>query len=235
MTHSHLKCSLCVNRKNTLFKCLDDEIIDAENFEGNKLFYPKNSFLFKEGDNADYFYCIKSGEVRTYKNSETGKELTFQIKSGGDWTGCRDLVLSVTHNHSSICLTDVYACAIPKDTLEKTLEDPHFQHELLLQMAKSWRDSEQKIFSLGTKQVHSKLAEFLLVLYNSNGRKNEISVNITREIMATIIGSTTESLIRALSDFKHRHWIDVQKNKIHFIDINALHSIAEIDKQTISY
>jgi CRP/FNR family transcriptional regulator len=102
-------------------------------------------------------------------------------------------------------------------------------------MAKSWRDSENQIYSLGTKQIHSKLAEFLITFHKSNDCSTEVTLSVTREIIASIIGTTTESVIRSLSDFKARDWIDIDKNKIIFKNIDALQSIAEINEHMISY
>lgn len=228
-------CETCVNYESSLFRCLKKENLSLVNEEKNFSSYRKGTFLFRAGDLADKFFCVKSGLVRTFKTSGMGREQTFVIKSQGDWVGCRDVLISDHYNHSAICMNDVEVCIISKSTMLYLLEDSRFQTELLKQMAKSWRDSENQIFSLGTKQIHSKLAEFLITFNQSNGNKNEITLSITREVIASIIGTTTESVIRALSDFKARDWIDIDKNKIIFKNIQALTSLSEIEERRAYY
>jgi CRP/FNR family transcriptional regulator len=214
---------------------LDDTFLDKISSEKEGMAIKKGTILFKAGDPADTFYCIKSGLVRTYRLSGQGKEQTFRIKTTGDWVGCRDVILSDIYYYAAVCMNDVQACAFPKSVINELNNDPVFQHELLVQMAKFWRDSENQIYSLGTKQIHSKLAEFLITFYKSNNCEEEVTLSVTREIIASIIGTTTESVIRSLSDFKAREWIDIDKNKILFKNVSALQSIAEINEHMISY
>jgi CRP/FNR family transcriptional regulator len=228
-------CGNCVNSFSNLFHCLKHSALESLNQEKEFEGFKKGSYLFKSGEVAEKFYCIQSGLVRTYKSSGVGKEQTFFIKSAGDWVGYRDVILTSEYNHSAVCMNEVEACIVHKSTLEKIMTDPEFQKELLKQLAKSWQESENQIFSLGTKQIHSKLAEFLITFQGVHRNNEEITLTITREIIASIIGTTTESVIRALSDFKARNWIEIDKNKILFKDIRALHSISEIEEKRIAY
>ena len=235
MGKMELNCINCQSRDRSLFHCMDDSFLDKISSEKEGMGIKKGTILFKAGDPANTFYCIKSGLVRTYRLSGQGKEQTFRIKTTGDWVGCRDVILSDIYYYAAVCMNDVQACAFPKSVINELNTDPIFQHELLVQMAKFWRDSENQIYSLGTKQIHSKLAEFLITFYKSNNCQEEVTLTVTREIIASFIGTTTESVIRSLSDFKAREWIDIDKNKILFKNVNAIQSIAEINEHMISY
>jgi CRP/FNR family transcriptional regulator len=96
-------------------------------------------------------------------------------------------------------------------------------------MAKEWRESESQVVSLGTKQVHSKLAELLITLKDAAGGSDEIEIKMTREVLASIIGTTTETLVRALTDFKNRNIVHVEKHKVTFQDMAALYSLSEME------
>ncbi|HNO23766.1 MAG TPA: helix-turn-helix domain-containing protein [Leptospiraceae bacterium] len=60
-------------------------------------------------------------------------------------------------------------------------------------------------------------------------------MDITREVMASIIGTTTESVIRALSDFKARGWIQLDKSKVIFLNLSALKGMSQIENELIAY
>jgi|JI8StandDraft_1071087.scaffolds.fasta_scaffold39460_3 CRP/FNR family transcriptional regulator len=191
--------------------------------------YPRGSHIFRVGEEAKGFYFIRSGLVRNYKTNG-GREQTFNVRGPSDWIGFRDTLIGDVYYHSSICLEDVEACFISKDIAEVLLrEDPNFQTEVFRQMAKEWRESETQVVSLGTKQVHSKLAELLITLKTAAGETNEIELKMTREVLASIIGTTTETLVRALSDFKNREIVHVEKNRVIFQDMKSLYSLSEMD------
>jgi len=87
---------------------------------------------------------------------------------------------------------------------------------------------ENHVHSMGTKQIHSRLAELLITFHGAAGSDDpELNINVTREVMATCIGTTTETLIRALADFKDRNWIKIEKNKIELLNLKALYNLSE--------
>lgn len=111
-------------------------------------------------------------------------------------------------------------------------DDPNLQLEILKQMAIEWKQLEDQTVALGTKQVHSKLAELLISFQTASENGTEIELNLTREIMASMVGTTTETLVRALSDFKNRDWIEIQKNRIRFLNMEALRGISNLETTT---
>jgi CRP/FNR family transcriptional regulator, anaerobic regulatory protein len=176
------------------------------------------------------FYCIQSGLIRIYKKTGSGKELTFGIKTRGHWLGFREVVSDIEFNHSAICLEEAEICFIPKETMQRLIKsDEVFQVEIMQYLANEWRIMENNIYSMGTKQIHSRLAELLITLYGISDRKDsEIHIKMSREIMATCIGTTKESLIRAMSDFRDRNWIRVEDNKIEIMNLEALYHLSEL-------
>ncbi len=223
------KCASCLSREHGVFKCVGSGTLDEISVDKSFFHYKKKDIIFKENERITGFYCIKSGLVRTYKTSGSGKEQTFQIASRGKWLGFRDIISGEESNHSSICLEDVEVCFIPKDTITKLIKsDEKFQIEVMKYLAEEWKEMENHVHSMGTKQIHSRLAELLITFHGAAGNSDpELNINVTREVMATCIGTTTETLIRALADFKDRNWIKIEKNKIELLNLKALYSLSE--------
>ena len=224
-----IKCANCSSREHGVFKCVGSETLDE--ISGNKSFfhYKKKDVIFKETEKIMGFYCIKSGLVRTYKTSGAGKEQTFQIAGKGKWLGFRDIISGEESNHSSVCLEDVEVCYIPKETITRLIKtDEKFQIEVMKYLAEEWKEMENHVHSMGTKQIHSRLAELLITFHGAAGSDDpELNINVTREVMATCIGTTTETFIRALADFKDRNWIKIEKNKIELLNLKALYNLSE--------
>lgn len=226
---NRIKCASCLSKEHGVFKCASSTGLDKISAEKSFINFKKKDIIFKEHERMNGFYCIQSGLVRTYKTSISGKEQTFQIAGRGKWLGFRDLITGEESNHSSVCLEDVEVCFIPKETITDLIKsDADFQIEVMKYLADEWKEMENHVHSMGTKQIHSRLAELLITFHGASGATdNEVNINVTREVMATCIGTTTETLIRALADFKDRNWIRVEKNKIELINLKALYNISE--------
>ena len=106
--------------------------------------------------------------------------------------------------------------------------DANFQFEVMKYLAEEWKVMEDSALSLGTKQIHSRLAELLITFSDAANKETEIVIDVTREVMATCIGTTKETVIRSLSDFKDRKWIGIEKNKIEILNRKALNQMADI-------
>lgn len=223
-------CQICNIRNHSILNNATKETLNKISEKKKFARYVKGSFLFQAGEEATGFYFIRKGIVRVFKQSSTGKEQTFHIRGPGDWVGFRDTLGGDSYYQSSECLEDVEACFIAKELTELLIrEDANFQAEVFQQMAREWRESENQVVSLGTKQVHSKLAELLITLKKAAGDSNEVELKMTREILASIIGTKTETLVRALTDFKNRNIVSVNKSKIIINDIKALYTLSELE------
>ncbi len=220
-----LICSNCSSREYGVFKCVGTDTLTGVSAEKISLSFKKKDIIFKEHEKVTGFYCIQKGVIRTYKTSLTGKIQTFQIASRGKWVGFRDVISGAEYNHSALCLGDVTACYIPRETIMRLIKvDANFQFEVMKYLAEEWKVMEDSALSLGTKQIHSRLAELLITA----NKDTELVIDVTREVMATCIGTTSETLIRSLSDFKDRKWIGIEKNKIEILNRKALNQMADI-------
>ena len=235
MTVSYSSCNQCEVKSKSKFQCLNQNNLATIDSAKVNAEYRKGDYLFRKGEKIAGFYCMNAGSVRTFIAAEAKrKEYSFGILFPGDWVGWRDAILGEVFNHSAVCLENTKACFVAKDTILNLMdEEVNFQRELLFQMAREWERSEKQAYSLGTKQIHSKLAELLITFYHVSDTIPTIELKVTREVMASMIGTTTESVIRALSDFKVREWISLEKSKIVVFDYDSLFALSKINEKEV--
>ncbi|MCU0823605.1 MAG: Crp/Fnr family transcriptional regulator [Leptospira sp.] len=222
-------CFVCDYKNHNVLHCAAHETIERINDSKDFAIFPRGKILFHSGNEAKGFFFIKSGLVRSFVQLSNGKEQTLRLNGPGDWIGFRDCISESVYHHSAVSVEDTHVCYLTGDLIAELVKDDiNFQKEVFRQMGKEWRETEEHVVSLGTKQVHEKLAEILIVLDNAQGRRNHVELKVTRDVLATYIGTKTETLVRALSDLKARDFIAVEKNKIEIRNREALVSLSKI-------
>jgi len=222
-------CANCSSREYGVFDCAGLDSLSEISEEKVRLNFKKKEIIFQAHEIVTGFYCIEKGLVRTYKANEGGRAQTFQLASRGKWVGFRDAISGEDYNHSAICVEDTILCYIPKETILRLIKvDFAFQLEVMKYLADEWKVVENSVHSLGTKQIHSRLADLLITFSDAANKDSELTIDVTRDVMATCIGTTKETLIRSLSDFKDRKWIGINKNKIELLNRKVLSDLAEI-------
>jgi CRP-like cAMP-binding protein len=108
-------------------------------------------------------------------------------------------------------------------------DNSEFSMSIMKLSCKELGDANQYILDIAQKNVRERLAEILLHLNNSFGtnEKGELNIFLTREELAGIVGTATESVIRLLSEFKKDNLLELNKRKIKLIDIQSLKRIAQ--------
>lgn len=212
-----IPCGECEQLPGTVFSSISGNRLDK--IKKQYLKYKKGEIVFHAGDTADHFYCISAGMVQLFRANQA-KEQSFAVVEKGNWIGFRDVLADVSHQHSARCVTEVVICKISGTLLSDLMAaHPALNLAVIKQLAHGWVLAEHHCYNMGARKVAERLADFILNLNsdmsgNSRNSFPEVHFPLTRETVATIIGTTTESVIRTLSDFKSRGWIEFREGKL---------------------
>jgi CRP-like cAMP-binding protein len=214
MFHSPTECSHCPSKDLGIFCGLHDP--ELQELADHKIenTYKKGQTLFMEGNPTYGIFCISKGNIKIFKNDENGQESIVRIATSGDVVGHRSLFSEEHYSATATALEDSEICFIDKKYILQLIEkNPNIALNLIQKLSKDLGQSENKIASFSTKNVREKFAEFLIVMGKTHGiiqnGKRKISLKLTREEMASIVGTATETLIRILSDFKKEGLIEL--------------------------
>jgi CRP/FNR family transcriptional regulator len=175
-------CSTCPSRDYGVFDCAGLDSLSEISEEKVRLNFKKKEIIFQAHEIVTGFYCIEKGLVRTYKANEGGRAQTFQLASRGKWVGFRDAISGEDYNHSAICVEDTILCYIPKETILRLIKvDFAFQLEVMKYLADEWKVVENSVHSLGTKQIHSRLAD-LLITFSDAANKREFDLRSHKKV-----------------------------------------------------
>lgn len=223
----HPECALCQTHPNSLFSILTDEERDFVNKVKTATRYKKGQVLFHEGTRPLGVFCIGSGRVKVYRIGIDGKEQIIKIGSVGDLLGYKALISNHHYILSGEALEDCMVCFIPKDDFLMLLKPgSNFYMSLLKAVCEEHGIIASKITEMAQMSVRQRLALSLLMLNETYGVELEesdgVHINLSREDLANIVGTATESLIRLLNEFKKEGLIQTYGRKIEVKDENGL-------------
>ncbi|WP_347173885.1 Crp/Fnr family transcriptional regulator [Polaribacter uvawellassae] len=224
------KCEQCIVRQlNSLKKLTAKELSKISACKTSRI-VKKGDVLFDEGEHINGVFCISSGVCKVSKMSSNGREQIIHLVNKGDFLGERSLINDDVANLKATAISDMEVCFIPREEIINDLrQNPDFSLSVLKDMANSLKNADNLIVDMAQKTVKQRLAEMLLNLDEKFGhnRDNILDIHLSREDIANIIGTATESAIRLLSEFKREKIISLKGKNISLIDIPKLKKIAQ--------
>ena len=179
--------------------------------------YKKKQIIYSEGNHPVRLFYIQSGKVKTLKTNEEGKELTIGLFGEGDYVGYTAILENTIYKETLEAIEETKVCIIDKEDFEKLLQQNNEVAQLFIKlMAKNITDKEKQLVGIAYNSLRKRVAEALMQLQQKylTNEEDKFSIHISREDLAQIAGTATESMIRTLSDFKAEKLIDIKEGSI---------------------
>jgi CRP-like cAMP-binding protein len=224
-------CNNCSLESGSLFKYLTSDELEIINYHKDFRQYRRGDILYKEGNRISGFYCINSGIIKVFKTGFDGKEQIIRFAKRGDFIAYRSVLSNELACTSAKVIEDSQVCFIPSEILTKFIKtNPTYALELLKLACHELGEANSFITDIAQKTVRERLAEILLFLVNEFGIDNQqfLNISLTREELANIVGTATESVIRLLSEFKHDNLVELNGRKIRILNTKGLEKISNV-------
>lgn len=187
--------------------------------------YKKKQNIYLEGNYPNGIYYVNKGKVKVYKIHDHGKEFIISLLKAGDFFGYTALLEGKEYFETAQTLEDSEIIFLPKeDFLSLIYNNRDVAQKFLHILTQSVTEQQDKLIELAYSSVRKRVAEALLLLQNRYKDEGQVTFNmaISREDLANLVGTATESLIRTLSDFKEERLIDIKEGKIYLLDEKRL-------------
>jgi CRP/FNR family transcriptional regulator, cyclic AMP receptor protein len=179
--------------------------------------FKRGEVIYHEGNYPNKLFFIKKGKVKTLKSNEAGKELTIDLLNEGDFLGYTALIENSKYKESAEAFDDCELSIISKEDFELLMNNNmDVAKKFIKLLAKNVSEKEEQLLSLAYNSLRKRVADALLILQEKYKiqSQDKFSISISREDLANIAGTATESLIRTLSDFKNEKLIDIKSGNI---------------------
>ncbi len=190
--------------------------------------YKKKQVIYSEGNHPGRLYYILKGKVKTFKTNEDGKELTVGLFNEGDFLGYIPLLENEPYKETAEAMEDSELAIIPRKDFDDLLNNnKDVALKIIRLLANNITEKENQLLGLAYNSLRKRVAEALITLMKKYKKpeKENFSIHISREDLANIAATATESLIRTLSDFRSEKLIDIKDGHIVVLNEKKLHDM----------
>ena len=190
--------------------------------------YKKKQRIYNEGNHPVRLYYVQKGRVKIYKTNDDGKELIIKIVNEGEFFGYSALLENAVYREYAETLEDAEIVGIPRNEFEELMSgNPEVSRRFIKLLAHDVAEKEEQLIRIAYNSLRRKVADALVVLLKKyRDREDKSMINLSRENLAAVAGTATESLIRTLTDFKAEKLIDIQDGKIIVLQPDKLEKLA---------
>jgi len=211
-------------RRSSIFSSLnDDESSELAELTIERSFMP-NEFIFWDGDAPEWFYIIAEGKVKVLKHSSLGKEFIIAFFGSGEMFGEVAVFENKPYPASAQAMVETKVVGIKREAILSFLANrPQVALRIINVLAGRLRDAQGRLRDLAGERVEQRLASVLLMLSSKLGP----TLSFTRQEIADMVGTTTETAIRVMSHLKDRGIIRSVRGKVTILDEEKLRLLSE--------
>ena len=201
----------------------DDELAELASLAIERSFVP-DEFIFWDGDAPDWFYIVAEGKVKVVKHSSLGKEFIIAFFGPGEMFGEVAVFENKPYPASAQVVAETKVLGIKRENFLSFLGSrPQVALRIISVLGGRLRDAQGRLRDLAGERVEQRLAGTLVMLSSKLGP----TLPFTRQEIADMAGTTTETAIRIMSHLKDRGIIRSLRGKIIILDETKLKLLSE--------
>lgn len=201
--------------------------------------YPSESVLFVEGEAPRGVFVLLKGRAKISISSASGKVMILRIAKPGEILGLHAVVSNAVFQATTETVEPCQVSFVRRDDFLRFLrEHPAAALEAARQLSASYQDACDQLRAIGLcDSARKKVAKFLLE-WAENGNEREdgtrTTLTLTHEEIGQLIGTSRETITRALSNFKARRWILIKGSTLMIQNRGALEELLGYDSNSSS-
>lgn len=219
-----------------IFKGLNGSLLEKINSEKRECQFDKGHLVYHENTPCVGIYCIESGLVKQYKTAEDGKQYIVRLAKDGESLGLDAIFTDNFYDTSVEMVTEGRLWFVSKDLvlecIEKNSELAKATVTILANQLK-WANDDRLELAHGS--TRERLASVLSILARQHGEKKKDRINInlelSREEIADMAGTVTETAVRVLSEFKNENYIESDGKKLSILNLAAIDKMVYLEKK----
>ena len=191
--------------------------------------FTRHDILFNQMMPSDHAVYLVKGLIKVHKGGRGERLICISLTVPGQFAGLSSVFGSPDYRFSASAIEDTEALMIRKEGLESVLKtNGSFASEMVRIISEEALAVSEKLVNFSMKQLPGRVADLLQYFSSEVFHRNECTVPLTRLELAELIGTTKESLIRTLNEFKHDRIIDLDGKKINILSPDLITMLSKL-------
>lgn len=191
----------------------------------------KDTYVFREGEEAHSFFLLLDGYVRVVKVTPDGEQVIIRYIATGELLGIAKAIGQVTYPANAVAAVDCVLLAWPSNTWDAIVAaHPLFASNTYAMVGNRLVGTQDRVVELATERVEQRVANAILSLARETGRKTDegilIDFPISRQDISEMTGTTLHTVSRLLSGWDSKGWIKGGRQKITLVEGHKLMMVA---------
>ena len=211
-------------KQSSIFSGLNEDDLAALADLATEYRFQPDEFVFWEGDDADRFYVLVDGSIKVIKHSSQGKEFIIAFFGAGEMFGEVAVFENRPYPASAQAVVSICVLGIRRtDFLAFLAERPQVVLRIINVLGGRLRDAQSRLRDLAGERVEQRIAAILLMLSTKLGG----TLPFTRQEIADMVGTTTETAIRVMSQLRRRDIVRSVRGRVTILDAEKLRLLSE--------
>lgn len=191
--------------------------------------FARQDVIYKQSMPSDHIVYVKKGLIKVFKGGRGDRVICIRLAGPGSFVGLSSVFGSHVYNNSASAVEDSEAIMIRKEALTTQIRgNGAFSLALFNMLGKESLDISEKLVNFSMKQLPGRVADLIRYFSEEIFMNDEFTVPLTRQELAELIGTTKESLIRTLNEFKNDKIIDLNGKSIRIISNDLIKVLSKI-------
>jgi len=210
-------------KSTSLFEGLSGEEVETISKLIFEKKYGKGETIFFEGDEADGFYIVSSGQIKVFKMNPMGKEHILHIFGPGEPVGEVPVFSKQPFPANAEALVKSSTLFFPRKDFVALIENnPSIALNMLAVLSRRLRQFATQIENLSLKEVPARLAGYLLYIAKEQKNEGVVQLPVSKGQLASLVGTIPETLSRIFARMSDEGLIQVEGRSITILDRQGL-------------
>lgn len=184
--------------------------------------YDKKEYFYREEDTPRKLFFIHEGKVKISKINKDGREVVLELYGKGDFFGYWGILEDRLYNENAQALENCVIYEIPMEDFKALLRtNTTVSASFLKLLSNNMLIKEDKIIELAYESVRKRIANSILAINDVYGN-DDLSFKVSRELIASMAGTTIPTTIRMITEFKNAGLINTSASLIQIVDYDKL-------------
>jgi len=197
--------------------------------QSNIIRYRKKEIIFRQSARTSHIILILNGLVKIVKESRKEKEVILKLAKKGQFIGLLSVMGDQIYQYSATAIEDIEVCMIDINAFRNVLiNNGRFGLQIINIISREGLYIFNRLLSQTHKQLPGRLADVLLYFSNEIYNSTRFTFPLTRKELAELAGTTKESFIRTLSEYKHDKIINLDGSRVEILSMDIIKTLSEL-------